>query len=362
MFAVIMAGGSGTRFWPASRERLPKQFLKITSDRTMFEETIDRIRGVVAVEDIYSVVGRAHRALTEQALGVRNAPCRDRILVEPVARNTAAAIGLAALHIRSRQADAPIIVLPADHFIAGLDNFASTVRAAAEVAATGAIVTIGIEPDRPETGYGYLQIGDPAGNAAGKPYYRVARFVEKPDQQTALEYLASRQFAWNSGIFLFTARTILAEIETCFPELAAGLSEINDAMGAASYEETVARVYSQLPSVSVDYGVMEKTAAPVYVFKADFAWSDVGSWQALYELRAGEADAEGNLLLADAVAIDAAKNLVYSTTGRPIALLGVEGLIVVDTPDALLVGDRNRSQDVKQFAEIFRGSGRTDVC
>jgi mannose-1-phosphate guanylyltransferase len=358
MFAVIMAGGSGTRFWPASRDRLPKQFLKITGNRTMFEETLHRVRPFVAEDHIYAVVGQSHAELTRQALGASDA----RMLVEPVARNTAAAIGLAAIHVDRRDPDGVMIVLPADHFIADLENFAQTAQAAAEVAATGAIVTIGIQPTRPETGYGYIKIAETAGRALDRAYYRVAGFVEKPDEQTALEYLASNHYGWNSGIFVFTARTILTEIAARLPELATGLDEIAQAIDSTGYNQTLERIYRQLESISIDYGVMEKTDAPVYAFKADFAWSDVGSWQALYELRAGEADADGNLLLADATTVKAKSNLVYSTTDRPIALLGVEGLIVVDTKDALLVADRRRSQDIKQLPEQFKRNGRTELC
>jgi mannose-1-phosphate guanylyltransferase len=357
MFAVIMAGGSGTRFWPASRDRLPKQFLKITGERTMFEETIERLRPFVADDHIIAVVGDAHRELTRQALGARAAA----MLVEPVARNTAAAIGLAAIHVRRRDPDGVMIVLPADHFIADLDNFARTAQAAGDVAATGGIVVIGIQPTRPETGYGYIQISDEAGHARDRAYYRVARFVEKPDQKTALDYLASGRYAWNSGIFVFTARTILEEIATCLPTLAAGLEEIAATIGSEDYEATLDRVYRQLDSISIDYAVMEKTARPVYAFKADFAWSDVGSWQALYELRVSEADAAGNLLLGDAATVASERNLVYSTTGRAVALLGVADLIVVDTPDALLIAARERSQEVKEFPATFKRSGRTKL-
>jgi mannose-1-phosphate guanylyltransferase len=357
MFAVIMAGGSGTRFWPASRDRLPKQFLKITGDRTMFEETVARLRPFIAEDHIYAVVGQVHAELTRQALSASDV----HMLVEPRGRNTAAAIGLAAIEIRRRDAEAPMIVLPADHFIADLDNFARTMQAATSAAASGAIVTVGIQPTRPETGYGYIQMSEAVGRALDRTYYRVARFVEKPDHVRALEYLASNQYAWNSGIFVFTARTILAEIAACMPELAAGLDEIAQTIGSSDYKETLARVYDGLASVSIDYGVMEKTEAPIYAFKADFAWSDVGSWQALYELRASEADANGNLLLGDAATADAKSNLLYSTTNRTVALLGVDGLIVVDTEDALLIADRARAQEVKQFPEAFRRDNRTEL-
>jgi mannose-1-phosphate guanylyltransferase len=363
MFAVIMAGGSGTRFWPASRARLPKQFLKITGDRTLFEETLDRVRPVIPESQIHSVVGALHAGLTAEGMGVPDSAECERIHVEPCSRNTAAAIGLAAIHIQRVDPDAAIVVLPADHFISRLDRFTATLEAAAQVAETGAIVTIGVQPDRPETGYGYLQLGAEAGRAASEPYFAVTRFVEKPSQPKALEYLASGDYAWNSGIFLFTARSILHEIGMLLPELAAGLQEIEKTIGAPNYKETVARVYEHLPAVSIDYGVMEKTTAPVFAFKADFLWSDVGSWQALYDLRAGEASSsDGNLVLGSVISCDAKNNLVYSTAGRTVALLGVDGLMIVDTPDALLVADRSRSQEVKRFPELLKRDGREELC
>jgi mannose-1-phosphate guanylyltransferase len=349
MFAVIMAGGSGTRFWPASRENLPKQFLKITSDRTMLEETVRRVEHFAAPDRMLTVVGRAHTDITSRLLE----GTAVKVLAEPVGRNTAACIGLAALHIKRLAKDEPIIILPADHFIADVENFAGTIRAAAEVARAGAIVTLGIAPTRPETGYGYIQV---AGNEdRSREYFEVERFVEKPNYETALRYMSSGDFLWNSGIFIFTAGAILSELEICLPDLYQGLREIEEAIGGPAYESVVERVYAKLPSISIDYGVMEKTARPIYVFKADFGWSDVGSWQALYELRNGEYDGEGNLLLGESAIVGAKRNLVYSSAGRKVALLGVEGLVVVDTPDALLVADINRSQDVKKFSEMLAG-------
>jgi mannose-1-phosphate guanylyltransferase len=345
MFAVIMAGGSGTRFWPASRTDLPKQFLKITSDRTMLEETVQRVHHFARPDRIYAVVGRVHAGIAGHLLDGASV----RILAEPVGRNTAACIGLAALHIKQFSEDEPIVVLPADHFIADVEKFAGTIRAAAEVAREGAIVTLGIAPTRPETGYGYIQTTDDR----GRPYFDVERFVEKPNYETALQYLASGNFLWNSGIFIFTARTILSELKMCMPDLFQGLAEIEESIDRPAYDSVVERVYAKLPSISIDYGVMEKTERPIYVFQADFGWSDVGSWQALYELRRSEYDGDGNLLLGESAVVGSKRNLVYASTGRKVALLGVEGLVVVDTPDALLVADINRSQEVKKFPEML---------
>jgi mannose-1-phosphate guanylyltransferase len=357
MFAIVMAGGSGTRFWPASRERLPKQFLKITSQRTMIEDTILRVEPVVGSENIYVVVGKAHQAIARQLLTMTQV----RILVEPFGRNTAACIGLAALHVRRVAETEPMIVLPSDHFIADVEAFKQALEAACEVARSGAIVTIGVLPTRPETGYGYIEVGKQAGCAHGRNYYRVERFVEKPDQETAINYIQSGKFLWNSGIFAFTARTILSEIERCMPGLHSGLTEIDRAIGTADYDVAARRVYSGLEAISIDYGVLEKTATPIYTLRADFGWSDVGSWQALYELRVDRWDEEENLALGDLVALDSKGNLVYSDTGRVISLLGVEGLVVVDTCDALLVARMSRSQDVKRLPELLKRRGRAET-
>lgn len=350
MFAIIMAGGAGARFWPASRESLPKQFLAITGDRTMLEETIARAERFTQPGRISVVVGRVHAELTKRILSGKTA----QILVEPRGRNTAACIGLAALQARRVAEDEPIVVLPADHFIADAENFARTIRAAADVARDGAIITLGIRPNRPETGYGYIHTGKQDGESLGQSYFRVRRFVEKPDYQTALGYLSSGDYLWNSGIFVFTARTILDEIEACIPKLHDGLMEIDRAIGAGDYNAVIESVYDRIESVSIDYGVMEKTGKPIYVFKADFGWSDVGSWMALYELRSAEYDEQGNLSLSDSMIVDAKRNLVFSNTDRKVALLGVEDLVVVDTPDAVMVARLDRSQDVKRFPELLR--------
>jgi mannose-1-phosphate guanylyltransferase len=355
MFAVIMAGGSGTRFWPASRESLPKQFLAITGDRTMLEETLARADGFAPPDRISVVVGSVHADLTKRILSGKPV----EILVEPRGRNTAACVGLAALHARrvaaeSGAEDEPMVVLPADHFIADVEGFTRTIRAAAGVARGGAIVTLGVAPNRPETGYGYIHIGAEGGESSEQPFFRVRRFVEKPDHQTALGYLSSGDYLWNSGVFIFTARTILQEIEDCMPALHEGLREIERAIDTPDYAAAVERAYDRIESVSIDYGVMEKTSKPIYVFRADFGWSDVGSWQALYELRQAECDEQGNLSLGDSTIIDAKRNLVFSTTDRRVALLGVEDLVVVDTPDAVMVARLDRSQDVKRFADQYR--------
>ena len=349
MNALVMAGGSGTRFWPASRESLPKQFLCITGNRSMLEETIARIGPTIPESRVAVVVGKIHEGVTRQILD--GTPVR--VLVEPTGRNTAACIGLAALHLRRQGAGEPVVVLPADHFIARSDLFNEILASAAGPAREGAIVTIGIEPTRPETGYGYIRVDSRAdlGRLSGSTFlHRVDSFVEKPDLERAIQYLGSGEYLWNSGIFVFTPEVILSEISTHLPVLAEGLAEIDEAIDRPDYQEVLERVYGTLPAISIDHGIIEKTSLPLYVIRADFGWSDVGSWQALYELREGETDEQGNLLQGAVWVEDSRRNLVYSKSGRQVAILGVEGLVIVDTEDMLMVADLTRSQDVKRFA------------
>ena len=358
MFAVIMAGGSGTRFWPASRESLPKQFLPITSNKSMLAETIERIAPLIKASDTYVVINQNHVQIP-QMQEITNHYAVE-ILAEPLGRNTAACIGLAAIHIRQRDPQQPLVVLPADHYIAQPQQFLEILQATSEVAQSGAIVTLGIQPTRPETGYGYIEVG--TGQALGHSYAQVVRFVEKPNLETARNYLITGHYLWNSGIFIFAAQTILQELAQCLPRLYEGLCEIEQHIGQPDYLATLARIYPQLESISIDYGVLERTTAPIQVFPSNFGWSDVGSWQALYELRSPEQDNEGNLHIGEACALQATNNLVFSQTGRQVALLGVSNLVVVDTADILLIADRSQSQEVKQFPALFKTQGKKELC
>ncbi|GIU83191.1 MAG: mannose-1-phosphate guanylyltransferase [Pyrinomonadaceae bacterium] len=354
MFVVIMAGGQGTRFWPASREKLPKQFLKIISEKTMLEETLARIEPLVQTEKICVVVNALHEELTKRLLGNK-----VKILAEPIGRNTAACIGLAVTHLLNHGKNEPIIAVPADHFISDVQTFRNQLLVAAEMAKEGGIVTFGIKPTRPETGYGYIEKGEIV--SPDKQIFKVERFVEKPNLEKALEFLSSGKYLWNSGIFVFTAETILSEIETLQPSLHQGLLKIGKAIGSENYMQVLTEVYENLESISLDYAVMEKTQKPVYVIEALFEWSDVGSWQALYELRDGKDDA-GNLALADAIFLDSKRNLVYSEANRLVCLLGVEELIIVDTSDALLVANLKNSQEIRKIPEFLRKNKKSKFC
>lgn len=352
MFAVVMAGGAGTRFWPASRKNLPKQFLRITSSKTMIEETVERIGNLT--DRICIVTNHAQKGKVEELFGEK-----FWILAEPFGRNTSACIGLAAMQICYFYGNTPIACLPADHFIADSERFREKLKKALELAKQGCIVTLGILPTRPETGYGYIEKGDLV--STEEKVYKAKRFIEKPEAKTAVEFVSSGNYLWNSGIFVFTTDTILAEIKLFMPELYSGLEEVKRSIGTNEYESVLEKIYSGLPSISIDYGIMEKTKRQIYVLESDFGWSDVGSWFSLYELRNDKDDSD-NLLIADALSINSKKNLVYSDSKRLVCLLGVEGLAIVDTLDVLLVMKLEHSQEVRKFPELLEKSGKSNLC
>jgi mannose-1-phosphate guanylyltransferase len=340
--AVIMAGGGGTRLWPASRRRRPKQLLPLgRGGESLLAATWRRLEAVVGAERVW-VVTAADQAAGVAAELPRLPPAN--LVAEPAARNTAAAIGLAALAVRARDPDATIAALPADHHIADEPAYREVVARALAVAGDeDAIVTVGIQPTGPETGFGYLEPGAPGPGGTR----RVARFVEKPDRATAEDYVA-RGFLWNGGMFFFRAARILAELERHLPRLAAGLAEI------AAAPETLARVYPSVPAISIDYGVMEKTSG-ILLLPGAFGWNDVGSWTALAETHA--ADGDGNVCAGEVVAFEARDNIV-SSDGGLIALVGVSGLCIVRSGDAVLVVPRARAQDVREIVRRLEAAGR----
>ena len=351
MFAVIMAGGKGSRFWPRSREKMPKHLLDIQGERTIIRETVDRIRPLVPPERTLIVTGRSHAA--ELIRQLPEIPA-ENILIEPVGRNTAPCIGLAALHIQKRVPDAVMLVLTSDHRI-GNENAFRRVMAAAGRAASGgdALITIGIRPTGPETGYGYIEQGDLFATGEEEKIYRVRSIREKPSLEQAREFLRQGRFLWNSGMFVWKASTILKAIDRFLPELHEGLLQIRDALGTEREEEIVGEVYSAQKAVSIDYGVMEK-AEDVLVVPGDFDWSDLGSWDALWEV-SGK-DENGNAVRGSFIGIDTGNSLVHSP-GKLVALVGVRDLLVVDTDDALLICRRGRSQDVRKVVETLERKG-----
>jgi mannose-1-phosphate guanylyltransferase len=347
MHAVIMAGGRGTRFWPRSRERKPKHLLDIVGTRTMIQETVDRIKPLVTSKNILIVTGKKHaRELIKQLPEV---PTKN-IIIEPEGKNTASCIGLAALHIQKITGDDVMIVLPSDHTISDPRKYLEVIAAAAQFATKeNALVTIGIKPSGPNTGFGYLERSDSAVRISSKEIFSVKSIHEKPDLQKAVTFLQSGNFYWNSGMFIWKASIILKEIERWLPDLNKGLMKIKDVLGSSRERATIRSVYKKLASISIDYGVMEK-ADNVFMLKGNFGWSDVGSWDTLWEI--SDKDNNGNALIGGGQIISegAAGSLIYSPQ-KMVALVGVKDLIIVETKDALLVCPRGQSQQVKKVVD-----------
>ncbi len=354
MHAVIMAGGRGTRFWPRSREKKPKHLLDIVSDRTIIQETVDRIRPLIKPGNILIVTGRKHaRELTRQLPEI---PAKN-ILIEPVGRNTAACIGLAAVTIQKKAKDDVMVVLPSDHGIADPAQYREVIAAAARAAEQkNTLVTVGLEPTSPHTGFGYMEGGASEGRIDGQTLLRVKAFREKPDLKQAKAFLKSGNFFWNSGMFIWKASTIVNAIQQFLPDLHAGLMTIKASLGKASEAKTVSAVYGSLASISIDYGVMEK-AKDVFMIPASFGWSDVGSWDTLWEI--SPKDPKGNAATGNSPALfeDTENALVYSPN-KLVALIGMRDVIVVETKDALLICKKGRSQDVKKIVDALEAGGK----
>jgi mannose-1-phosphate guanylyltransferase len=363
VYAVIMAGGAGTRFWPASRSRRPKQLLPLAggSEETLLAATVRRLSPLVTEDRVVVVTGEHLAEATAKA--VPGVP-RAQILCEPAPRNTAPCIAWATAAIAQLDPEAMVAVLPSDHFITDERELRRVLERALDTARSGRVTTVGIVPTRPETGFGYIEVGEPVeGDGAPTSARSVARFVEKPDRARAEQFLAGGKHLWNAGMFFFRAGDMARLVEQHLPALAAGIATIDAAAragDAAAATEVLKAVFPTLPSVSIDHGVMEK-AAGLAVVPGSFGWNDVGSWQSAWEL--GSPDAQGNALSAGAVAIDARNNLVRTlgTSKKVVALVGVDDLVVVETEDALLVIPRERAQDVRLVVEALKESGRTDL-
>jgi len=349
-FAVVLAGGSGTRFWPRSRVDVPKQLLTLAGRRSLLQDAAQRMAALVGWRRVLVVTGARHAAAVGRQLPRLGSAQR---LVEPVGRNTAPAIALAALRLGERTPGACMIVVPSDHVIGASARFRRTIARAVQVAErTGALVTLGVRPTRPETGYGYIRPGAPL-HGSGRGVAWVEAFVEKPDLERARALIRSKRALWNSGMFVWRVDRILDELERLLPEV---LEPLARAMRSGS-STALARAYRRIPAVSIDTGVMER-AERVAVVPADFPWSDVGSWAAVGELWRGRRG-ETNATRGRVVAVGS-RGCVVDSPERLVALLGVEDLIVVDTPDALLVCRLDRAQDVRRVvAELERrGLGR----
>jgi mannose-1-phosphate guanylyltransferase len=362
VYAVIMAGGAGTRFWPASRALRPKQLLPLAggSDEALLTATVRRLAPLVTEDRVVVVTGEHLADATAKA--VPGVP-RAQILCEPAPRNTAPCIAWANAAIARLDPDALVAVLPSDHFISDEPAFRRVLETALASAEKGRVTTVGIVPTRPETGYGYIEVGGELDGGAKA----VARFVEKPDRARAEAFLAGKKHLWNAGMFFFRAKDMTSLVAAHLPELAAGIGKIDAAAGAASTGDgaaaataTLKAVFPTLPSVSIDHGVMEK-AQDLAVVPGEFGWNDVGSWQSAWEL--ADRDGEGNAVPAGSMALEGHGNLIRSLGSRKdkvIALVGVDDLVVVDTDDALLVIPRDRAQDVRLVVEALKKSGRSE--
>lgn len=353
LYAVIMAGGSGTRLWPRSRVARPKQFLDLTSNATMLQEARERLYPLIPPERTIIVTNALHRiAVAEQLPRVPT----ENILGEPEGRGTAAAIGLAAAYLRARDPDAIMAVLTADHLIARPDVFRAVLDAAARVAAEGWLVTLGIQPEYPETGYGYVERGEEIPISLAFAAYAVARFEEKPKRERAEEFVMSGRHSWNSGMFIWRVDRILEEMGRQLPELRAGLDAIGAAVGTPDEVATLARVWPSLPRTTIDYGVMEK-AERVVVIPVEIGWNDVGSWSSVYDVL--PKDERGNAVVGQHLSLETSGSLIY-TPNRLVATVGLENMIVVDTGDAILICPRDRAQDVKAIVSQLQQQGKQD--
>ena len=349
--AVIMAGGRGERFWPKSRNNRPKQFLSLTSDgETMIQKTVKRLSPLVSAEDIFIVTNAAYADLVNDQLP--DVP-RENILCEPCARNTAPCIAFAAAIIQKKYGDAMMLVLPSDHLIGYENIYIKTLQTAIRTAEEGNnLVTIGITPAYPETGYGYINFGKEAGDA-----YEVERFVEKPDLPTAKKYLASGKYLWNSGMFVWKASAIMYNMKQFMPEIHDGTVRIGDSYGTDSYEETLIKEFTAFTSESVDFGIMEK-ASDIYTIPGSFGWDDVGSWLAVE--RINETDDKKNYFDGDVIAVDSERTTVCGGK-RLVAAIGTRDIVIVDTDDVLLVCSKNNTQDVKKVIAQLKEHGRNDL-
>jgi mannose-1-phosphate guanylyltransferase len=363
---VILAGGSGTRFWPRSRRARAKQVLALDGTDTMIQQTLARLLPVAKAEDVWVVTNSwLDKTISSQMPTVK----AEHILSEPAARNTAPACALTAFLLAKTDPTIVLGVFPSDHVVGNIKRFAEVIEAGIKVAAAGEnIVVLGVPPTRPETGYGYIEQGAEVEAVGGVPVHRVKRFREKPDKHTAEKFLAAGNFAWNGGIFLWSAGTFVNAIREHAPDMAPILDKIAAAYGTPEFDEVFAREYPECENISVDYAVLERRSAKgeaksgIYCLPADFEWNDLGSWASLHE-HLGENE-DSNVLdgaTTGLVTIESSGNYVYAP-GKMVALLGVEGLVVVETEDALLITTRERSQDVSKIVRMLHaGMGREEL-
>lgn len=346
VYAVIMAGGTGTRLWPLSTRERPKQTHSFLGDDTLFQEAVQRIKPLVGLDYVLVVAG-SH--IVEELR--RQEPCipEANFIVEPAGMGTAPCIGLAAVHVAKRSPESVMVVLTADHHIGDVEGFHAALWVAVDVAFKGHLVTLGVKPTEPSTGYGYIEHGDPVDRVRGLRVLRVSRFTEKPDRTTASEMVRSGRYSWNSGMFVLRVDRILEEFRSHMPELYDQLSVIGDAVGSPSYREVLEASWRHVPRETIDYGVMEK-ASDVVVVPVDVGWSDLGTWSSVMSLL--PKDSDGNVVKGRHLGVDTSGSLIFGGD-RLIATVGVRDLVVVDTGEALLICDKAQDQKVRDLVKML---------
>ncbi len=352
IYAIIMAGGVGSRFWPRSREKKPKQLLNLFDDESLIRKTVSRLNGLVPNENILVITNLMQAdSIAEELPWIP----RENIIAEPYGRNTAACVALSAILVAKRDPEAVCFVLPADHLITNVDKFQKDLFKGANYAfESNGLVTLGIPPSRPETGYGYIQIEN---NEVNPDVFKVATFAEKPNYSTAVRFLNSGDFMWNSGMFIWKASVILEEINIFLPELSTQMQELSPWIGTDQFATHLEKAYSQIKSISIDYGIMEKSHR-VYLIKASFDWSDVGSWEEVYHL--SEKDERGNAAVGEVFTNMTHDSYIYSPN-KFTSVIGVDNLIIINTDDSLLVCRRDQAQEVKQIVDFLKHNNKTDL-
>lgn len=354
-YALILAGGGGKRLWPMSRQSSPKQMLPLVGNRTMFKMSVERLHPLFAKERIYVSTGRVY----EDDLKA-DAPelTATNFIIEPSARDNAAAVGLAMAVIHQRDPNAVVAMLTADHYIADMPKFRSVLQTAYQLAHEGKIVTLGITPTHPATGFGYIQQGETIATIDGFDVHKAVRFTEKPDDVTATQFVASGKYSWNSGMFIWKAETAMQEFERQQPEMYALLKKLQPSVDTPDFIPTLESIWEDMPRISIDYAIMEH-AQNMVVIPVEMGWNDVGTWSSLYDVLDHDAEKNAGNQEADRrITLDATGSMFYSD--KLIVAIGIENLVVVETDDTILICDRNRSQDVKKIVTYLKENDLTE--
>lgn len=359
-YAVIMAGGGGTRLWPLSRKNRPKQMLRLFGERTLFQMAVDRLLPLISIKSIFVVtVEDQAEQLQSQAPQIP----KENFILEPMPKGTASVVGIAASLLNTQDPDSVMAVLTADHYIGNEEQFTGVLRSACEIACSNSLVTIGVTPTFAATGYGYIHLGSKISEVHQHPVFEVQAFVEKPSQEIAERYFQSGEYAWNSGMFIWKTSRILEEIARQMPELSNGLKKIRFRSGQSDYFDVFAEVWNELESETIDYGVMENATNVRVIPAGEMEWFDIGNWDRFFDLL--ETDSNGNLILCEEnVHVDARGSLIFQqsdmTRGKLIAVLGIKDMIVVDTEDVTLICPRERAEEVRILVEILSKMGKDD--